>query len=296
MKKVLAIFSLFMIVFALFISSCSNDLTTVPPSISVKGRDGDIYKAGETVQFTIQFKSFAMLKNYNITNSLTGITTEIISRDSVTLASNNTFKTNVYSSTLFYKVVIPANYGGEKFTIKFEIFDIEASNELIISLPNGTLMADEFKNGIIYSRIYSSGTYAWDLTSNTALTPSEITAAKGDMVNITSVQSVSTDTDGYGFVVGWDGVNSTDFVKTTANSNATFYASATIESVKATYTAGTKSTSIKHAQVNDLYIAKIKGTDTYALIMITEIYQTQKTKSLNDYIKFKYKKGTLSSK
>jgi len=115
------------------------------------------------------------------------------------------------------------------------------------------------------------------------------------MWNKTEINSPSSDMSSF-FIVGWNGVNGTQFVKAT---NALDYETSTVETAIALYKSGTASEKMKNLILGDVISAKIRNSEKYALIKITHIELVGSDKNFgnnktdnDDFIKFKYKVGT----
>jgi hypothetical protein len=121
---------------------------------------------------------------------------------------------------------------------------------------------------------------AWDLIHNFSLPISGDDKEK-DMQNHT----ISTDPGPDVFKRGWQSKNSTKFVKARAGY---VYEYSTHELAEKEYLQGIPYNAITDAQINDVYIAKIRGGGTFAVIKITNIVTT--TNDNSDRIDFTYKK------
>jgi len=301
MKKSIVLISMFAIICMTFsITSCWNDVTSSPPSIAVTEDAGATYAGGSKVSYTIIVSSNNELKTFNVTASgATGATgtgiTSTKPTDAFTTGSSTQFKNNLYTATIQYTFVLPASYAREKITFRFEVTDKDSRNDYEVTIPIGTPMTYENTSGIIYNKLYASGKSAWDLISNNALWTSDLSSSAGDMKNITTLTTASTDMDGYGFIVGWDGVNGTDFVQVSSITSSVTYANAMMETVIAAYNSGTKLSSVKHVTKGAVYIARLRGGSSYAIIEITEVYQVKKKDTTGDYFRFKYKKGNVAT-
>lgn len=83
----------------------------------------------------------------------------------------------------------------------------------------------------------------------------------------------NTDAAGVVFTGSWEAKNSTNFVK----DNSFDYDNATEEAARTAYNGGTQGKSVTNPQVGDIYIAKLRGTDEYAVIKITVVDPTDTT-------------------
>jgi hypothetical protein len=83
----------------------------------------------------------------------------------------------------------------------------------------------------------------------------------------------NTDAAGDIFSGSWTAANATLFVK----SNSFDYENATEASAAAAYDDGTPGPNINNPFIGDIYIAKLRGTDDYAVIQITDVNPTDNT-------------------
>jgi hypothetical protein len=159
--------------------------------------------------------------------------------------------------------------------------DVTNSKSFLIKV--GTVLSD-VNAGKIYHIQASTGNGAWDLVADVAKMSADAAADK-DMIQ------ASTNTSGSAWVAGWNvgSGNTTMFVK----ANSYDYNNAYFETAKATYAAGSPSNTIRNVAQNDIYIAKLRGQDNYAVIKITKMdpADTSGTGGSNPgVIEFNYKK------
>ncbi|WP_421752887.1 hypothetical protein [Croceimicrobium sp.] len=127
---------------------------------------------------------------------------------------------------------------------------------------NATPMTNE-TNGAFF-HIAGSLEGAYDLVNGTVVGASQPDASK-DMEN--------TDAAGDAFTGSWMAANSTMFVK----DNSYDYANATVEAATSSFAAGTASASVSNPAVGDIYIAKLRGGSTYAVIKIVNVDPSDNT-------------------
>ena len=194
---------------------------------------------------------------------------------SAPVSSNTTRVTDVYyfyfTSNSAFDVANPGSnikIGPGSIKLVYNKFDVVATTQRLYSVCAGT-----GNNG------------AYNLQSLTGVTTSvnqssaEITVGSGaDMAN-----SVGTANCVGGFVKGWVGQNSTTFVKV----NGSDYDNATLSSVAAAFSAGTTVSTVSNVVVGDVYIAKLRGTSTYAVLKVTAVTDAAGN---NDFIEFSVKK------
>jgi hypothetical protein len=77
----------------------------------------------------------------------------------------------------------------------------------------------------------------------------------------------NTDAIGSPFTGSWDAKNSTRFVK----ANGFDYAGATVQAAEAAYNAGTAAAAVNGPVVGDIYIARLRGANDFAVIKITSV-------------------------
>jgi hypothetical protein len=121
---------------------------------------------------------------------------------------------------------------------------------------NATPMNNEV-NGAFF-HIAGSLEGAYDLVSGNVVSASQPDDAK-DMEN--------TDAAGAAFTGSWAAQNATMFVK----DNSFDYDNATVEAATAAYNGGTPAASVSNPSAGDIYIAKLRGGSTYAVIKIVEV-------------------------
>lgn len=142
---------------------------------------------------------------------------------------------------------------------------------------NATPMTNE-TNGAFF-HIAGSLEGAYDLVNGTVVAASG-SAADKDMEN--------TDQAGATFTGSWEAANSTMYVK----ANSFDYANATVEAAAAAYAGGTAAASVNNPADGDIYVAKLRGGSTYAVIKIVNVDATDNTCSCGNTgkITFDFKK------
>lgn len=145
----------------------------------------------------------------------------------------------------------------------------------------GTPLSYENTSGVIWN-IIGANPGAWDLVNNVAVIATGAESSK-DMKNTTTVTT------------GWSNEwisgtnNNTLFVK----ANTFVYATGTSEDAASAYALGTPNTKVTNPAVNDIYIAKLRGSTNYAVIKIISVVVTPSDNL--DKITFSYKKVTQTS-
>jgi len=147
-----------------------------------------------------------------------------------------------------------------------------------VTVGPGTTPLATVKNGMFY-HVAGSLQGAWDLVADALVGASGPNANK-DMNN--------TNAAGSPFNGTWKSENNTTYVK----GNNFDYDNATIESAAAAYAAGASSTTVTSPAVGDMYIAKIRGGNSYTVIKITALDANDNTCACGNRgkISFEYKK------
>ncbi len=118
---------------------------------------------------------------------------------------------------------------------------------------------------------------AYDLVENKEL-PSSAPAAERDMQNLT----VSTSPNQW--LADWRAENGTRFVR----ANTFDYPNATVEAAREAYEDGTPVQTVANPAVNDVYIARLRGGNTFAVIRIIGVNPT--VDDNRDEVVFSYRK------
>ncbi len=260
-------------------SACVED-TNEKPTISVSIESGATYKVGSTVKFQIKVSSNEKLQELVVTANPTGASG----------TSNSTIpSSDDYSTTFVYDYVIPSSLkSGDNVTISFKVVDKVETNEETKTFTvgsNDVQFGTSTNSGKIYNANNPSSDYpsGWDLVSNEdkngKASPSEV-----DMFNLTAAQGK--------FSYKWYSKNSTLYVNTSLDFNT-----ATVNQAETAYNngspGGSNSSSSFSVSNGAIIVAKIRGTNEYAIIKITNIVDDGNDTN-NDYIEFSYKKGTIT--
>lgn len=188
------------------------------------------------------------------------------------------------STTVSYSYAIGST-AQDGSTIKLEVIlrddaktpqeDVE-SYTITVKKPTTPLATE--KTGQFY-HIQGTLKGAFDLVADVEKGAADSDADK-DMKNTDSAGSV--------FTGSWTTGNSTMQVK----NNSYDYTNATVESASAAYSAGTPSASVSSPATGDIYVAKLRGGSSYAVIKITAVDPNDNTCAcLNKgKISFSYKK------
>lgn len=294
MKKIN--FLLLGFLFALIIgltTSCSDDeggdpVTTDPLKITVTEEDGATHYPGSDVVFTVNVTSSEKMQDVVVTPTNNG-----------TPGAPQTFDlgNEKGSKTLSFTFSIPADAAmGSTIALEFVATDKQeskaASVSFVVSAPT-----TEVAGGVVY-HILGASQGAWDLVTNTGVSEggsaNRYLGENKDMINREPVAGKTA------FLAEIVAGNETRFVK----NNEFDYANATLEAALAAFAAGEPhgkgQTSMDpgdgslyntHDPVavatGDIFIAKIRGTEDYAVINITNVSGTS---SADGKIEFTYKK------
>jgi len=174
-----------------------------------------------------------------------------------------------------------SNPGTEKWT--FIIFDKSGETDSAsIDVFTGSFMTDEHY-GIIWNSL-GINNYGWDLINNTAKTQSDANINK-DMANNTDQENSYPP---YYFQNSFSSLNSTLYKK----ANWYDYENASVETIVDAYTGGTIGAMPKPTATGltegDIFIGKLRNTDNYTVIKITNVVWT--VIDNYDKIEFSYKK------
>lgn len=267
------------VLFAGFFASCNKDSNAPGPSISFDNgatqgnASGGSYAINGTAKapgklskiqfYTVVTTNGSTNENEIPSSAITSFTNDTVQHFTLTL-------TGLTATTVVKVLVTDKN-------------SVTASSTFTINVASSTPMAT-VKTGVIYHIQAATGNGAWDLVA-------DLPKNLGDAATDKDMIQASNNTSGSAWVSGWNvgAGNSTMFVK----ANTYDYANATVESAKSTYAAGTASGTIRDVATNDIYIAKLRGQDTYAVIKITNVDPNDATHtsgSNKGAITFSYKK------
>lgn len=272
MKKLLAIV-LVIAAGSMIFTSCSKDETKPAPTISVTNNKTTYLitaTADTTITFNVTVKAEAEIDQFTIKKTVGSTTT---SYGNPTGYSGKTDYVYNFQETFTPSMSYPISF-------TFKVIDKEGQEASItvtiekINSPTTTPLNTEITNGVIWNLI-GPNKGAWDLVNNVGVSSSEPDANK-DMKNTTTVND--------GWKNEWTSMNGTMFVK----ANSYDYNNATLEAAVAAYNAGTPSTTVTNPAVGDIYIAKLRGGNTYVVIKVTNIDVTANDNL--DKIEFSYKK------
>ena len=278
MKKLNLLIAFMAIAMIGFVMIGCSDEDAVGPKIVLVAEGNSItadaiVTAGST--FTVAWLATAgdaNLASFTITRddqNLTGYPLEDIPKDdytgSATLTALNAEGTNVY------KLIVT-----DKDDLSAEVvlnITVEAAE---------TPLTTEVTTGVI-GHLYGPLDGAWDLVADVSKNMGAADADK-DMINLSSGSGVT-------FVSGFEAGNSTMFVK----DNTIDYDNVTQEDAEEAYDAGTAANQIATVAVDDIIVAKLRGSaDDYAVIKITLVNATFTGKSAplagDGKIEFSYKK------
>ncbi len=273
MKKFSKFFSMMALASVAILSSCSNDDDPKPaPSISAyvgsstSGNSGN-FAAGTDVSITVAVNAPADIDQIDGTVTVGGSTQTLtdfpIKRGFDTKTTHN--------------VVVGYTSTNSTAVFTFTVKDKEGATSTTTYTVNPALT--EKADQTIYNVLAPTGFYgAYNLETLTGVSS---TATDKDMQDMTP--------SGTGvYSKGWDGANGTVFVK----ANSFDYASANWATAKAAFAAGTSTSSVTNAALNDIYIAKLRNQDNYAVIKVTAVVDDGQVGAgkNQDHIKFNVKK------
>lgn len=156
------------------------------------------------------------------------------------------------------------NTGVTSYTFSVTDKDGNTANKsfTVTVAANATPMTNETTGAFFH--IQGSLEGAYDLMNGAVVSASGADADK-DMEN--------TDDAGVAFTGSWEAANSTMFVK----DNSFDYANATVEAAMSSFSNGTAAAAVTNPADGDIYIAKLRGGNTYAVIKVTDVDPTDNT-------------------
>lgn len=263
---------------AFALTSCDSlgDVAPTGPTITVSPMDTTLWK-GDTLNYSYSITSDAVITSLTATPDDSSFATQEITTFNGSYAADGTIQYVIGDDVAV----------GDMIHISFKAVDADGmayadSVKAMITIDlDGTLMTYE-NTGAILNNLMGPYRGAWDLVANDSLSSSADDANK-DMINTTLNDSLFV--GDYGFSKGWNTSNGTMFVK----ANDFDYEHATVEAATAAYAAGTATADVQGVNTGDIYIAKLRGGDDYAVIKITSIVLTSDDNK--DRIVFTYKKA-----
>jgi hypothetical protein len=289
MKKLKFYLAAFSITVFAFMVGCNNDtgsdVTTDLLKVTVNEGTSSTYKQGTTVVYNWSVVSGEKMNSLVITPSKGSAETKNLGNNVGSLSGSYTYPISATETQ------------GTVITIKFVATDAKTAfteTKSFIIVANSPLMTVT-NSGVIY-HILGAKQGAWDLMTNAGVPEgggaSRYLGSNKDMIN------VENSTVGL-FEKKWVAGNTTRFVKVTGFD----YANATVDGAKDAYSKGTEigeggSTfatlkSPVSCGISDIFIAKLRGAENYAVIKIEEILDDGAV-SNDDYIKFSYKKASTA--
>lgn len=261
-------------------ASCTDD--AVAPTVSVALKGSASFVKGSSATFTVTAE----------TTDEEDFPASVAVADAMgKISANGTFASG--SNSVDVTVNIPADAAaGTVYDLTFTVTtDKEGEGTATYKITVATALTTG-NNGVIYHML-GSGAGAWDLVKNVAKRSADAEADK-DMKNTTSLATAPGTNF---FEARWEAGNATKFVK----ANSYDYAAASFESAKAAYAAGTAVSKLTADVVKgDIYIAKLRGEDKYAVIKIEDVVltpnNTDGTFVNTDNIVFSYKKSSDATK
>lgn len=276
MKK-LKLFALGLIGASMMMTSCADDSEDpIGPNLSVttNGAAGSSIEVSSSDMLHFEWRADAgdaKLKTFEIYRDAQKLSIDSTDNDNdltndISNSNNETYKDGVVLSAL-------------AGVYTFEVTDKDGeSSSVEITVSVGTSMNNEVTGAFFHIAGTSFGSY--DLVAGTTVAASGANSLK-DMAN--------TDAAGDPFTGSWEALNATMFVK----ANSFDYANATVEAAAAAYANGTASAAVSNPVANDIYIAKLRGTNDYAVIKITAVDPADNTCNCGNTgkISFDYKKA-----
>lgn len=276
MKKIFLILPAMLLAVLTLFTSCEDTDGTVDETISAVIGSGDVEEAsvGDTIMFEVSIVAEDKLETIEVRKGTTTI-------DDVTDFDNP--ESHVYD----FIYVVEAADAGKTLEFAFIITDkkdVSITENYEVSI-NGLLTLLEYeKSGSILGNKIGPNESAWNLVTNVR----ESGSATSDMQN----PSIGTGTEAEQWIKGWDAETSTMFVK----ANDYDYENAAVETAESTYASGSASGQVRDVAVGDIYIAKIRGGDEYAVIKITKVDDLiTGGASHTEEIGFDYKKSSESA-
>ncbi len=277
MKKIFTLF-LSVATMATIFTGCSKDEEApVGPTISfntTQGTTGNVtVEPGDSVAVgVIMSAGDANLDRLRVTYSYDGA--NALEYDTEDLSGES----GTYTTTIGTRNV----EGTERYTFTVTDNDGLTNNVAFTITTEGNIgLGTEFTGQFFHMAGATGCTGAYDLVNNLPVSSLSSDDNK-DMEN--------TDAAGATFTGSFEAQNDTRFVK----SNSTDYATASESVITAAYDAGTPSATVTNPAVNDVFIAKLRGDDDYAIIKITALSPNDETCSPGTTnkgkITFKYKK------
>jgi hypothetical protein len=261
---------------ALFLASCGGEeeiITPPAPTVTIEQGTEIEVNAGEEV----------LIKATAVANA--NLSQAVIYKDQVAVATYP-FSAEIQNFSFpDFRYTTTAAERGQSIVLTFEATDVNAKSgeaNFTINVKAETPLAYERTGGILSNRIGPDSS-AWDLTTNTRLPGS----ATGDMQN----PSIATGSTAQQWIKGWDSETTTMYLK----ANDFNYDNATVEGVAARYAEGTGTAQVRELAVGDIYIAKLRNKDAYAVIKITRVDEPVTAGSRVERIEFTYKKVSANS-
>lgn len=278
MKKI-KILALALLATAITFSSCKKDEETIDgPALTITATPSSVW-LGDSIMVDYSITSNDKIKKLNWSSSLSAVTSDSYE----TTTFNGDYSAS--GTVVFHMPTVEDDLNGAtSVTLTFTAEDkngVEYANTktLDVAIVDDTMtpMTDEH-NGVV-NNLIGPNEGAWDLVTNVAVAASGADDDK-DMKNTTTTSSTAPEI----FEAEWTAMNATMFVK----DNSFAYADATVEGATAAYEAGSPVSTVSGVTTGDVYIAKLRGGDDYAVILITDVVVTNSDN--NDKIEFSYKK------
>lgn len=270
------ILALALIATAITFSSCKKDEETPDgPTLTVTSSESSVWY-GDSIVFNYNITSNEKLELFTASSNLLGDTDQEI---------DDFGGDHSTSGTVTFHIPTTGLSDGGSIVYSFYAEDKDGAtygDSKTITVSTSAPVTDtpmtDAQTGVINNLIGASQG-AWDLVANAGVSSSGDAADK-DIANTTTTGSTAPET----FETEWEALNATMFVM-----DAGFdYANATVEAATAAFAAGTATATVSGVANGDVYVAKLRGGDDYAVIRITNVDVT--TDNNDDKIEFEYKK------
>lgn len=217
-------------------------------------------------------------------NSQTG---KMLSHIRITRSYNSVYEI-VLDSTLFtpelnyFQTYLAISETGDEMWF-FELSDINNESTTQTEYINTVVFLNEEHSGMIWNCL-SANNYAWDLVQNVPRNITDADAGK-DLANLTDSSYTFPP---YYFLNSWTALNSTLFKR----ANGLDYDYATLDAAIDAYSGGSvtylPNPSATGLAMGDVYVARLRNTNDYVVIQITDVVWTDGDNL--DKIEFRYKK------
>jgi hypothetical protein len=254
-------------------TSCEETEDSEAITITIGSGAIETADVGDTISFDVSIVAEAKLETFEIR------------KGTATLETISDFA-NPESDVYEFSYTVMAEDADKTLEFAFIVTDKKANeqteNYSVTINPIENPLSFENTGSILGNKIGPDQS-AWNLVDNVR----EAGSATSDMQN----PSISTGTTEEQWIKGWDAETSTRFVK----SNDYNYEAASAESAATAYSNGTATDEVRNIEVGDIYIAKLRESNEYAVIKIVSIDDLITSGSHIEEIEFDYKKSSESA-